>query len=83
MGIARYLTPAPEAAALRLRGWITVVAGITVLALNAVKPVPLGPRSWLLPSVAIAAALLAMCMAAPLARAIAERRARRGKVVAR
>ncbi len=60
----------------RLRGWIAVVSGATVLVLYAVKPVPVGPLSSLVPSLVIAAGVLLMLMAAPVARASADRRSR-------
>jgi len=74
ISIARDLTPAPAASALRVRGWIAAVSGATILGLDAVKPVPVGPLAWLLPSLALAAGLLTMLMAAPLARAADHRR---------
>ena len=57
----------------RVRGWMAVVAGVTALALNAAKPAPAGPLSWLLPFGVIVAGVLVMLMAAPLARAVSDR----------
>ncbi len=71
--IARTLTPEPAAAAWRVRGWMAVSAGVTILMLNASKPVPVGPLSSLVPSLVIAAGALTMLLAAPLARAAADR----------
>jgi len=70
------LTPESAVQQFRIRGWMAVVAGATVLALNAVKPVPVGPLSSLVPSLVITAGMLVMLMAAPLARASADRRSR-------
>ena len=64
------------ASAWRTAGWIVVVASATVLGLQALKPTPAGPLWWVLPSVTGGAGLLAMMMAAPLARAAADRRER-------
>jgi hypothetical protein len=75
IAIARDLTPAPPAAAWRVRGWIACVAGVTILLLNWMKPVPIGPLAWLLPSAITAAGVLTMIMAGPLSRAAADRRA--------
>ena len=61
----------------RMSGWIAVVAGGTILGLDALKPVPIGPLSWLLPSVIVFAGALTMMFAAPLARASADRQSRR------
>lgn len=60
----------------RMSGWIAVVAGGTILGLDAIKPVPIGPLSWLLPSVIVFAGALTMILAGPLARAAADRRSR-------
>jgi len=60
----------------RRGGWAVAVASATILALDAVKPTPVGPLSWMLPAAMGAAGLLAMAAAAPLARAAADRRAR-------
>jgi len=76
IAIARDLTPAPPAAAWRVRGWIGVVAGVTILLLDRIKPVPIGPLAWLMPSAITAAGVLTMMMAGPLSRAAADRRAR-------
>ena len=60
-------------APVRVRGWIIVVAGATALGLNAIKPSPAGPLTWLLPSLVIAAGVVIMLIAAPLARALLNR----------
>jgi hypothetical protein len=62
-----------QLAPMRLRGWILVVAGATTMGLNAIKPVPAGPLSALLPSLVIAAGVLIMLMAGPLSRAVSNR----------
>ena len=67
---------APRRAALtpvRARGWMLIVAGATVLVLNALKPTPVGPLSALVPSLVIVAGALVMLMARPLERAILHR----------
>jgi hypothetical protein len=61
----------------RMSGWIAVVAGGTILGLDAIKPIPVGPLSWLLPSAIVLAGLVTMMLAATLARAAADRRSRR------
>jgi len=65
--------PPESASGLRAAAWIVVVASATVLALEAVKPRPIGPLWWLLPVTTGIAGLLTMAMAAPLARAVKER----------
>jgi hypothetical protein len=62
-----------ELAPIRVRGWMLIVAGATVLGLNALKPTPVGPLSSLVPSLVIVAGVLVMLMARPLARAILHR----------
>ena len=58
---------------LRVRGWVVVVAGVTALGMNAVKPTPVGPLSWVLPSIVIVAGVAIMLMAGPLGRVILHR----------
>ena len=70
------LSPTP-AAGWRMSGWIAVVAGATILGLDAVKPVPIGPLSWMLPSAVVAGGVVTMLLAAPLSRAAADRHSRR------
>ena len=60
-------------APVRVRGWIVAVAGVTALGLNAVKPMPLGPLSWVVPSLVVAAGVLIMLLAGPLSRAMSHR----------
>jgi len=55
---------------MRVRGWVIAVAGATALAMNAIKPTPAGPLSWVLPSIVVAAGVLMMLAAGPLTRAI-------------
>jgi hypothetical protein len=62
-----------DVAPLRVRGWVMVVTGATALALNAIKPTPVGPLSTLVPSLVIVAGVLVMLMAGPLSRAILHR----------
>jgi hypothetical protein len=67
MAAGRLLSP------VRMRGWVVAVAGTTTLAMNAIKPTPVGPLSWLLPSLVIAVGLLMVLAAGPLTRAILNR----------
>jgi hypothetical protein len=60
-------------APVRVRGWIVAVAGATALGLDAVKPMPLGPLSWVVPSLVVAAGVLIMLLAGPLSRAVSHR----------
>ena len=62
-----------QLAPMRIRGWVVVVAGATTMGLNAIKPVPAGPLSSLLPSLVIVAGVLIMLMAGPLSRAVSNR----------
>ena len=73
--IAAELSPS-AAIGWRMSGWIAVVAGATILGLDAIKPTPIGPLSWLLPSAIVFAGLVTMLLAAPLARAAEDRRSR-------
>jgi alkylation response protein AidB-like acyl-CoA dehydrogenase len=61
-------------AAIRAASWTLVVASATALVLNAIKPTPAGPFSWLLPAVCGAASLIALLAAGSLARALGDRR---------
>jgi hypothetical protein len=74
--LARELAPAPPAATLRVAGWLIAVVGATALGLDAIKPMPIGPLSWVVPSGLVAAGLLLMAAAGPVARASADRRLR-------
>lgn len=69
VSLGRELAPAPDASAFRVAGWIATVAGATILVLDAIKPTPAGPLSWMVPSLLIVAGLLSMLAAAPVARA--------------
>src|SRR2546426_3463155 len=60
-------------ASVRARGWIVTVAGATALGLNAVKPMSAGPLSSVVPSLVVAAGVLIMLLAGPLARALFHR----------
>lgn len=70
------LTPDSGAATIRIRGWVAVVTGLTILVLNALKPVPVAPMTALVPVLIVVAGALCMVTAAPLARAAADRRSR-------
>ena len=58
---------------IRIRGFVMVVTGATALALEALKPTPVGPLGSLVPSLVIVAGVLVMLMAGPLSRAILHR----------
>jgi hypothetical protein len=60
-------------APVRVRGFVMAVTGATALALNALKPTPVGPLGSLVPSLVIVAGVLVMLMAGPLSRAILHR----------
>ena len=60
----------------RVRAWIAVVAGAATIAFNATKPMAAGPLSALIPALVMIAGVIVMLMAAPLARAAADRRSR-------
>src|SRR5258707_318306 len=62
-----------DVAPVRVRGFVMVVIGATALALNALKPTPVGPLGSLVPSLVIVAGVLVMLMAGPLSRAILHR----------
>jgi hypothetical protein len=74
--LAGTLAGGSAAHAFRVRGWVAVVAGVTILGLYAVKPVPVGPLSSLVPSLVIVVGVMLMLMASPVARAGADRRPR-------
>jgi hypothetical protein len=62
-----------DVAPVRMRGFVMIVTGATALALNALKPTPVGPLGSLVPSLVIVAGVLVMLMAGPLSRAILHR----------
>ncbi len=68
--------PRADVKSVRIGGWMAALTGVTALALDALKPMPVGPLWWLVPSLVIAAGLLAMLTAPWMARAAADRRAR-------
>jgi hypothetical protein len=74
--LLRALAQESPAQTLRVRAWIAVVAGAAALAFNALKPVPVGPLSTLVPGLVVSVGALVMVMAAPLTRAAADRRSR-------
>jgi hypothetical protein len=69
VAVERELASGPAPRVFRLAGWMMAVAGATILCLNAIKPTPVGPLSWLVPSLVIVAGFLLMLTAAPVARA--------------
>ena len=70
------LAPAPPAAAWRVAGWMVSVVGATALGLNRFASIPIDALNWVVPAALVAAGLLLMAVAAPLARAAADRRFR-------
>jgi hypothetical protein len=71
--LAALLTAAEQPSRIRTAGWTAAIASATVLLLNALKPVPVGPLSWMLPAIVGASGLLTMAAAEPIARALADR----------
>jgi len=76
LAVTRVLTPAPSSAAWRVAGWMIAVVGATALGVNELASGPRDPLTWIAPTVLVAAGLLVMLAAAPLARAAADRRLR-------
>ena len=70
------LLPESSTATWRAAGWMVAVAGATALVLNRLTPIPIGPLNWVVPAALVAAGLLLMAAAAPLARAAADRQLR-------
>jgi hypothetical protein len=66
------LMPAPAAAAIRAAGWTVTVASATALTLNAFRPQPSGPLTWVVPAIVAAAGVVMMVASAALARAFGE-----------
>jgi hypothetical protein len=71
--LAGRLMPAPAAAAIRAAGWTMTVASATALTLNAFRPQPSGPLTWVVPAIVAAAGVMMMAASAALARAFGER----------
>ena len=57
----------------RATGIVALVGGLTAILVQAAKPVPIGPLSWVLPAVVAGLGLLTSLAAGPLARAIADK----------
>jgi hypothetical protein len=72
--LASALMPKPGAAAWRIGGWMTAVTGATALVVAPLATSPQGPLVWVIPALLVVAGLLVMALAAPLARAAADRR---------
>ena len=66
---AATLSGSSPAGGWRVGGWMVAVAGATALGLNQLSPIPIGPLSWIVPTVFIVAGLLVMAAARPLSRA--------------
>jgi hypothetical protein len=58
----------------RAAGVAACVGGLTAILVQAAKPVPVGPLSWVLPAAVAGLGLLASIAAGPLARASADKR---------
>jgi hypothetical protein len=71
------LMPSGPSSGIRSAGWTIAVAASTALGLNAMKPMPVGPLSWIVPVALVIAGLALMAAAGPLARAHIDRRSRR------
>jgi hypothetical protein len=72
LALASGLMPAPTASAIRAAGWTMTVASATALTLNAFRPQPSGPFTWVVPALVAAAGVLMMAASAALARAFGE-----------
>jgi len=76
--VARSLgsTLLPEAGAVswRVGGWMIAVTGATVLVAERFGTFPNGPLAWVVPALLVLVGLSVMALAAPLARAAADRR---------
>ena len=68
------MMPEPGTGAWRVGGWMMAVAGATTLVLGPLTTMDEGPLVWVIPAVLVVAGVLAMALAAPLARAVADRR---------
>jgi hypothetical protein len=56
------LKPAAAAAAVRVAGWTAIVASMTTLALNTMRPASSGPFTWVVPAIVGVAGVLAMVL---------------------
>jgi hypothetical protein len=72
--LASALMPEPGAAAWRVGGWMAAVTGATALVVEPFARLPTGPLVWTVPALLVVSGLLVMVLAAPLARAAADRR---------
>jgi len=75
--VAATLMPSGPSSGIRSTGWMITVAASTSLGLNAMKPMPVGPLSWIVPVALVIAGLAMMAASGPLARADLDRRSRR------
>lgn len=69
---AELFPPAP-AARVRVVGLLAIGAAVTALTLQALKPTPPGPLTWMVPAVGALAGAVVACAAAPIARALADK----------
>jgi hypothetical protein len=67
------LLPPEPAARVRVVGVLALVASVTGLGVQALKPIPLGPRTWIVPALTAAAGVLVALAAAPIARALEDK----------
>jgi len=72
--LASTLLPEAGAGSWRVGGWMIAVTGATVLVAAPFGTFPNGPLSWVVPTLLVVAGLSVMALAAPLARAAADRR---------
>lgn len=72
--LASTLMPEPGAAAWRVGGWMVAVTGATALIVTPFATLPNGPLVWIVPALLVVSGLFVMLLAAPLARAAADRR---------
>jgi len=72
--LASTLMPDAGAVSWRVGGWMMAVTGATALLVVRFATLPNGPLIWVVPALLVAAGLCVMGLAAPLARAAADRR---------
>jgi hypothetical protein len=60
-------------ASVRAVGAVAAVAAAVSLALQALEPTPVGPLSWLLPTLCAAAGIVALALARPIVRIVESR----------
>jgi hypothetical protein len=67
------LFPPEPAARVRVVGVLAFVASVTGLGVQALKPISLGPLTWIVPALTAAAGVVVALAAAPIARALEDK----------